>query len=175
MLNTNDCIDETLDHRHKVQQCARVLEYELCDRLKVHDESKLETPEVEILTKVTSQLKALTYGSDEYKDQLKRLKPFTDHHYKHNRHHPEHFENGVDGMNLVDLLEMLCDWFAATKRHADGDIHKSIIHNAKRFNLDPQLVNILTNTVDDLDLDKPSVPDKLVDKCIIKAIESDEA
>jgi hypothetical protein len=49
------------------------------------------------------------------------------HHYSHNRHHPEFFgEDGVDGMTLVDLIEMLADWKAATERHDDGDLAKSL-------------------------------------------------
>jgi hypothetical protein len=54
----------------------------------------------------------------------------------------------VNEMNLFDLLEMIVDWVAATKRHADGDIQKSIEINAGRFSLSPQLVSILTNTVE---------------------------
>lgn len=40
----------------------------------------------------------------------------------------------------------MCDWKAASMRHEDGDIRKSIEKNTKRFNLSPQLVNILKNT-----------------------------
>lgn len=53
----------------------------------------------------------------------------------------------INNMNLFDILEMLIDWTAACKRHADGDINKSIEINTKRFNLSPQLVNILKNTI----------------------------
>lgn len=56
-------------------------------------------------------------------------------------------QSSVTRMNLFDLLEMLCDWLAATKRHADGDIQKSIEINRDRFNLSPQLVQIIRNTV----------------------------
>ena len=55
--------------------------------------------------------------------------------------------SSVNNMNLFDILEMLIDWVAACKRHADGDINKSIEINTKRFNLSPQLVNILKNTI----------------------------
>jgi hypothetical protein len=59
-------------------------------------------------------------------------------------------------MNLFDILEMLIDWCAACKRHADGDINKSIEINTKRFNLSPQLVNIFKNTI-------PSIKDGFED------------
>lgn len=57
------------------------------------------------------------------------------------------YVSSVNEMNLFDILEMLVDWVAATKRHSDGDIHKSIEINTKRFSLSPQLVEILKNTI----------------------------
>ena len=56
----------------------------------------------------------------------------------------------VSGMDLLDIVEMLCDWKAATLRHADGNILKSIEINRKRFGIDDQLANILINTVRDM-------------------------
>lgn len=54
---------------------------------------------------------------------------------------------GVEGMTLIDLIEMLCDWKAASERHKDGDIMRSIEINAKRFSISDQLKTILQNTV----------------------------
>ncbi len=54
-------------------------------------------------------------------------------------------------MNLIDLVEMLCDWKAASMRHHDGNIRRSIEINGDRFGLSPQLVRILENTADLLD------------------------
>lgn len=53
----------------------------------------------------------------------------------------------VNDMNLIDLLEMFADWKAASERHNDGNIRKSIEKNADRFGLSPQLVRILENTI----------------------------
>lgn len=53
----------------------------------------------------------------------------------------------VDDMDLLDLVEMLADWCAATKRNKNGNIHKSIEHNQGRFNMSPQLTSIFKNTV----------------------------
>ena len=75
------------------------------------------------------------------------MKIALDHHYANNSHHPEHYPNGVDGMNLFDLLEMLLDWKAATERHADGDIAKSLEINRGRFKLSDQTVAVLDNTI----------------------------
>ena len=53
----------------------------------------------------------------------------------------------INGMTLFDLIEMLCDWVAAGQRHDDGDIKKSLEINQERFNISPQLQQILENTV----------------------------
>jgi hypothetical protein len=45
------------------------------------------------------------------------------------------------------VVEMLCDWLAATKRHADGDIRKSIAFNQKRFGYTDELKSIFLNTL----------------------------
>jgi hypothetical protein len=43
---------------------------------------------------------------------------------------------------------MICDWKAATLRHNDGDILHSINLNEIRFNMPPELTQILRNTVE---------------------------
>ena len=140
--------EETWRHIHRVRGFLSCCIHELIDRGTKHDQSKLASPEAEIFARCTDRLKGCTYGSEEYRGFLEEMKPALDHHYSHNRHHPEHFEHGIDDMSLVDLLEMLCDWRAATERHADGDIHKSIEINIKRFGISSQMVRILHNTAD---------------------------
>jgi hypothetical protein len=49
-------------------------------------------------------------------------------------------------MTLIDLVEMLVDWKAASERHDDGNVLKSIEVNAKRFRISGQLTTILENT-----------------------------
>lgn len=53
----------------------------------------------------------------------------------------------INNMNLFDIIEMFIDWVAAGKRHADGNINKSIQINTDRFSLSPQLVRIFENTI----------------------------
>lgn len=60
--------------------------------------------------------------------------------------------SNIKGMSLLDLLEMLCDWKAATLRHNDGDILRSIEINQKRFGYSDELKQILLNTVGELNL-----------------------
>lgn len=136
----------TMRHIERVRNLLGVVIRELLERGELHDQSKLESPEVELFTEFTPKLAGCTYGSAEYEGFRKAMGAALAHHYAKNRHHPEHHKNGVDDMNLVDLVEMFCDWKAAGERHNDGNILKSIEKNADRFSLSPQLVRILENT-----------------------------
>ena len=140
-------IPETQAHIDMVSGYLNLVKIELGFRMEFHDQSKTESPELEIFDVYTPKLRGMTYGSDEYKACLEAMRPALEHHYKENRHHPEHFENGINGMNLIDLIEMICDWHAATKRHADGDIIRSIEQNMERFGYGKQLQDIFINTV----------------------------
>jgi hypothetical protein len=139
---------ETMRHIEQVRNLLNLFAGELLHRGEAHDQSKMRTPEVEGFTEYTKKLATCTYGSPEYEGYLKALGEALTHHYAKNRHHPEHFKEGIDGMNLIDLVEMFCDWKAATMRHHDGNLRKSITHNATRFGINPQLVKILENTAD---------------------------
>lgn len=145
-----DSTVDTLLHIKRVNELLISFAQQLLERAKVHDASKLKSPEKELFDELTPKLKNVTYGSDEYKEYLKGLKVALDHHYMHNSHHPEHYHYGVDGFNLLDLVEMFLDWKAASERHSDGDILKSIEINKERFKLSDQLVSIFKNTVNDL-------------------------
>lgn len=138
---------DTLEHREKVIGIAKLIMGQLIESVMKHDESKIQEPELSIFDEYTPKLKNTTYGSDEYKAYLKEMAKALEHHYQANRHHPEHFENGIRGMNLVDLVEMFCDWWAASMRHNDGDIRRSIEINQDRFGYSDDLKAVLMNTV----------------------------
>lgn len=145
-----DSRQDTLDHIAKVEGYLTLFAALLRLRGLCHDESKLESPEKEIFDMATPLLSASRYGSPEYMASLVKMRPALDHHYEANSHHPEHFTNGIDGMSLLDVFEMLCDWRAASQRHAGGNIQDSLRINAKRFSIDAQLVSILENTVKEM-------------------------
>jgi len=144
----------TVYHIMRVQTLLNQVRGLLLERGENHDLSKLSPPEVDIFDKYTPKLKALTYGSDEYKQCLEEMKPALEHHYAHNRHHPECQPGGIHDMSLIDVMEMLADWKAASERHNDGDLLRSIEINAERFALSSQVVSILRNTAIALKWDK---------------------
>lgn len=142
---------QTWEHIDQLRKVLRIMSVELLTRGETHDRSKFSRTEVDAFTEFTPKLRATTYGSDEYKSFLVAMKPALDHHYAHNRHHPEFFVRGIRGMNLVDLLEMFCDWWTSSRRHADGDVRRSIEINQKRFGMSDDLVDIFLNTVRDFE------------------------
>lgn len=146
-MSDYDSRPDTILHIEKVREYLTLFMDGLLVRRNNHDLSKLASPEKEAYDLLTPRLAGLTYGSDEYRASLREMKPAIQHHYENNSHHPEHYPDGVSGFDLLDLVEMLCDWKAASMRHADGDILKSIEHNIGRFELEPQLASILKNTI----------------------------
>lgn len=150
---TDACRFDTRAHINRVRERLDQFCKEMGRRGYVHDRSKLHEPELSVFAEVTPKLKGLTYGSDEYFEQLAALKPALDHHYAANDHHPQHFGDPdevdvVAEMDLFQLVEMFCDWVAAAERHDDGDVRRSIEVNEGRFKLSPQLAQVLRNTAD---------------------------
>lgn len=150
---------ETLKHIKEVSSYLSTFAQILLQRAMRHDSTKMIEPERSVFIKYTPKLKKSTYGSDEYMEFLRDMKPALDHHYEHNRHHPEYFiihgkmddsdvQYPVSHMNLIDIVEMFCDWLAASKRHKDGNVSKSIEINEKRFNMSYQLSSIFKNTIE---------------------------
>jgi hypothetical protein len=155
-----DSTDETLEHINRVQHFVEQAILNLNERSNVHDESKLLPPEKEAFDIATPKLAGLEYGSEEYKQSLRDLGPALTHHFEHNDHHPEHFENGVRGMSLMALIEMLCDWRAASERvkQRTDDPEKvktfesGLAFNKERFGISDDLYDVLVNTARELGL-----------------------
>lgn len=143
----SDWRQKTVEHIENVSKILWRLGKDLRKRGVEHDKSKLMAPESDVFAEFTHKLKGTTFGSDEYKQYLAAMKPALDHHYANNRHHPEHHLNGVDDMTLIDLLEMVADWKAATLRHADGNIWTSLEIQRKKLGLSDQLAKIFANTI----------------------------
>ena len=146
-----DSTQDTNDHIDAVRRCIQAVCNALTVRAVYHDMSKLEEPEKSVFDRMTPILRTLTYGSDEYKAALVEMGEGLKHHYAHNSHHPEHHAAGIAGMSLLDLIEMLCDWKAATERVKEGSMAQSLPINIARFGIDPQLAAVIENTVRELE------------------------
>ena len=91
------------------------------------------------------------------------MAPTLEHHYATTRITPSTSSNGVEGMNLLDVMEMLCDWKAASQRMRpsapstrgdvpdyNSDFERSILLNQERFGYGDELAAILGNTAREL-------------------------
>lgn len=143
-----DSRPDTWMHIDEVRGLLTLVIQDLAGRAWLHDQSKLVSPEVEAFDVISERLHGSTYGGPEYQATMDEFREQLDHHVMQNAHHPEAHAGGIQGMSLIDLLEMTCDWMAASRRHADGDVMRSIREvNMARFGFGPELAGILENTV----------------------------
>src|SRR5262245_41458958 len=130
--------DSEADTRAHIYQVAARLN-NICKQLRIrgerHDASKLGDLEKPAYDRTIPGLKDLAYGTDEYRKAVLELGPALQSHFANNSHHPEHYENGICGMDLIDLIEMYCDWAAASLRSQNGDLEESIEINIERFEI----------------------------------------
>jgi hypothetical protein len=147
-----DSTADTREHIKNVREGINTILENLETRSVLHDRSKLQDPEKACFDIVTPKLKHLKYGSEEYRAELRAMKPALDHHYAANDHHPEHFgEDGILGMSLMAILEMLADWRAAGMRHdPPNPLSNSIAYNSNRFKMPPYLTQIFYTTAKEL-------------------------
>jgi len=148
---TYDSTDDTKAHIYMVREFIEEARALLMFRQMAHDASKFEDPEKKMYDewkpKIRYAEKAYGYGSKEYEDCLNGMGEALRHHFETNRHHPEHFENGINGMTLIDLIEMFCDWKAASVQYGT---RLNLEANKKRFGMSDQLFEIFQNTVTEL-------------------------
>lgn len=143
-----DSTEDTNKHIANVRHRILLFVRDLMDRALKHDASKLQEPEKAAYDVLTPKLYNVEYGSEQYKKMLREMQPAIDHHWANNDHHPEFHITGIEGMNLMQIVEMIADWKAASERHKTGDIRDSIEINIKRFGIEPQLAQIIRNTVE---------------------------
>jgi len=135
------------NHQLRVEELMRVVIEELKERALTHDDSKLDDEESETYLKIIPKM----YGDDKVTDEQRAkmkiaAQPAIEHHYSVNAHHPEYHEAGVDSMTLVDIIEMVCDWKAASER-SGNNLMDNMENNQARFRLTGQLRNIIENTI----------------------------
>lgn len=87
---------------------------ELIERGKIHDLSKITCEdELRALSMIINDKSCLKDANNSL-SQLK--KDSIKLHWKHNSHHPEHYKNCAD-MKKIDIMEMVCDWYARSLQY----------------------------------------------------------
>jgi len=151
-----------------LQRCSSYL----LKRAETHDLSKLRVEEKKYYVLPVWELnsKKVKYGSDRYKEIIKKMGKGLEHHLENNDHHIEFYEqflnceDPIKLMNLFSILEMLCDWIAAASRKGTDPAYGLKVVKDK-WELSPQLESILRNTLEILQNDKdPHMEDVYVDK-----------
>lgn len=112
--------EDTVTHKKLVMDCCYLmfkylvendqlqLGIDLLKRGASHDNSKFNADEFKSLASILESKKCFTDATTKLSD--KEVKAI-EIHWKKNRHHPEYFEDKED-MSELDILEMVCDWFA---------------------------------------------------------------
>lgn len=147
--------NETRKHVAMVSNYIAGIVNELLMRAVTHDLSKFDSPEFQIFEQNMPAYKSATPGSDEYKKCLDNMKPAFDHHYKMNRHHPEYFvinekdlklEHALSRLTIIDLIQTFVDWLSTANRQ-NYSVFEFLDKMAQKYNIHPQLLQILRNTV----------------------------
>src|SRR6266568_6841922 len=131
----SEYIKDLVDHKARVAGYLQIVATELFRRAAVHDNSKFSPDEFEVYDEVFPELQKYAYGSPELKATYKKLGPALKHHFEANDHHPDHFKGGIHEMNLIQLIEMVCDWLAASAR-SQTSIHKGLLISQERYHID---------------------------------------
>ena len=134
----NDHSDEVrslltiMQHREVVGERMIRLGEELIRRGRVHDRSKLRADEFGGYVRINAAGSEHDYGSEGLNRVMREESGVIELHKSRNSHHPEHHHDGVHSMGLLDLIEMVADWFGAVEIYG-GDIDESYIVMLKRF------------------------------------------
>lgn len=147
---------DTRKHQQAVQSIMIAVAQKIIQRAVVHDASKLESPEREyyIDPVYTLTTEEVAYDSDRYKELVARMDKGWEHHRYTNDHHPEFFEpyavqtlnDPVKAMDMFALIEMLCDWIAASQRKNNKPV-LALAAMLKKYHVEEQLEAVLRNTL----------------------------
>ena len=144
-MGVEQTVSYTQGHIYNVRKLLNKFADVLKQKGETHDQSKLEEPEVYGWAAMDLEPR-YEYGSYEYYDKLRRFSEVFHHHYKVNSHHPEDFVNPQHEMTLIDMVEMLCDWFAYKQDIPIREGVELIREQCDRFGFSDTIMSLLTNT-----------------------------
>ena len=112
--------EDTVEHKKLVlDNCLIMAKYlmskgkielgtQLLSRGCEHDNSKFDPEEFRKLSQILKSNRCFTDADVKLTPAEKKAIKY---HWEHNRHHPEYFDS-FEEMTELDILEMVCDWFA---------------------------------------------------------------
>ena len=147
---------DTRKHQQLVAGLMIAVAKKLLDRAMKHDASKLEEPERSAYIEPVYALNTeeVPYGSDRHKELTAQMGEGWDHHKANNDHHIGFFEpysvqtlnDPIRAMDMFALIEMLCDWIAASKRRKNSPT-LALEHMKEEHHIDEQLEALIRNTL----------------------------
>lgn len=111
--------------RIHVRRAMQSIRHELERRELVHDESKYREDEFPGFVRINRTAREHPYGSEEYKASIRKEGAAKVHQLRHGHHpekhlsvsHPNHGSGELWSMTWLDIIEMVCDWWSATKTY----------------------------------------------------------
>lgn len=150
MNNESDFLCDTLLHISEVKENLEQIATQLRQRGESHDRTKLQSLEFDAFVSTREQFKKANYGTPEYQACVDAVKPAVDHHYKNNRHHTAFYANGINDMTLIDIIEMIADWKAASRRSPDKKFVDTLDFAKNKYQIGDQLFGVIVNTFKEL-------------------------
>lgn len=130
-----EMLADTIVHISEVQENLFQMRAILEARGIAHDRTKFLAIEFDAFVKARPRFKEADYGSPEYQECVNMIRPSIDHHHANNRHHIAFYKNGFSDMNLFDILEMLADWKAASRRNSGLSFVDSLPRAFERYSI----------------------------------------
>ncbi|MGH7274768.1 MAG: DUF5662 family protein [Nitrospiria bacterium] len=119
--------------RRNLSKLAKALEA----RALIHDMSKLELDELAGFVEIQQIARNHKIDSPEYKASLAaRL--------------PEYYPDGIRDMSLLDLIEMVCDWEAASKTYGKTSLAESLPIQKERFKVTDEQYHLIQLIAEEL-------------------------
>lgn len=134
-------------HINQVRFNLHKISHRLKERSIVHDSSKYALDEFEGFKEINRIARTHPFGSQEYKDSLKDNQA-VQLHYSRNTHHPEHYQGGIDGMSFLDIVEMVCDWKAASDTYGKTSFEDSLKIQKERYKFTSEQEYIIKKIAD---------------------------
>ena len=102
---------------------------EILRRVASHDNSKFDDDEFMRLASILDSRECFTDANAQL-SEIKR--DAIKYHWKCNRHHPEYFQDKSE-MTEMDMIEMVCDWFARSLQYKTDFIDFVLERQRNRF------------------------------------------
>jgi len=143
-------LTDLMMHISEVRRNLALIQSNLEGRGIVHDLSKLTEIEFDAFVSTRPEFEKANFGTPEYQECVDAIRPAIDHHHFNNRHHTQFFTNGFADMNLLDILEMLADWQAASRRSPNLTFKDSLPRAFKQYSIPENMQKHILSTLTDL-------------------------